>query len=212
MLCSTNTSLMSHLAQGLHEIPCFPITPQILQRVSGSSLTSPPPICAFPPSEAQALSPAQSWTLQAQQRWQNKSLCNRQWCHCHPWDDKMQFSYTHEILGNALKSIKNWHSLENIYGSQYKAFWKLFQGCSKFYLMIQNPENAMPYSLCYHIMFHPLHGTLFRAFSWVFLSCHGMLQIFGVNSVFFLHMSLKPQYVEMHLAICSALQSWSKWV
>lgn len=186
MLCSTNTSLMSHLAQGLHEIPCFPITPQTLQRVSDSSLTSPPPICAFPPSEAQALSPAQSWTLQAQQRWQNKSLCNGQWCHCQHWDDKMQFSYTHEILGNALKRIKNWHNLEKIYMDHNTRY---FANCSRdvqnssYWFRTLKMQCLIPSAIisCF-ILCMALYSELLLV---GFFSCHGVPQIFGVNSVFF---------------------------
>lgn len=106
MLCSTNTSLVPHLAQGsiAQWDSLVSPSPHRPSKDSGSSQASPHFLFAFPLREAQALSPAQSWALQAQQRWQHKSLCYGQLCPCQPRDDKMKGFYTCEILMDAQKN------------------------------------------------------------------------------------------------------------
>lgn len=127
MLCSTNTSLVPHLAQGpiAQWDSLVSPSPHRPSKDSGSSQASPHFLFAFPLREAQALSPARSWALQAQQRWQHKSLCYGQLCPCQPRDDKMKGFYTCEILMDAQKNnykLTVCGEKKNSYGSQYKMF------------------------------------------------------------------------------------------
>lgn len=173
MLCSTNISPVCHLAQGLAvqwlpETLHFPITPKTLPR-----LWFPPGI---PASYLRQQHRAEHCRSSRGDRISHFTIHS-----CVPVSlgmTKCSFPTPVKSLGMHWKSITNCHSLEKKLRITIEMLWKLFKRCSKFQLLIQNPENVMLYPLCYHTRFQPLHGTLFRLFfGFVFfpLSCHKFL-------------------------------------